>query len=61
MLGGSRGGGGEGSLVALTLEGSMEELFGPYLEGVRYLERESKSLGELYGGFLSRFSRYHVS
>lgn len=39
----------------------MEELFGPYLEGVRYLERESKSLGELYGGFLSRFSRYHVS
>lgn len=61
MLGSSRGGGAEGSLVAQTLEGSMEELFGPYLEGARYLERESKSLGELYGVFLGRFSKYHVS
>jgi hypothetical protein len=60
MLGSSRGGGAEGSLVAQTLEGSMEELFGPYLEGARYLERESKSLGELYGVFLGRFSKYHV-
>lgn len=47
------------SLVAATLERCMEDLFGPYLEGLRYLERESKSLGELYTGHLHRFTRYH--
>ena len=43
------------------LETAMEELFVPYLEGSRYIERESKSLTELYASFLTTFNRYHVS
>jgi hypothetical protein len=39
----------------------MEELFVPYTEGQRYLERESKSLTELYLDYLSAFTRYHVN
>jgi hypothetical protein len=39
----------------------MEELFVPYTEGQRYLERESKTLADLYSGYLSVFARYHVS
>ena len=42
------------------LETAMEELFVPYTEGLRYLERESKSLSELYSDHLLRFTRYHV-
>ncbi|KAL5507953.1 SEC10 [Sanghuangporus vaninii] len=47
--------------VSLTsmLETAMEDLFNPYTEGNRYLEKESKSLSELYMGYLHRFSRYH--
>ncbi|KAH8118616.1 exocyst complex protein [Phellopilus nigrolimitatus] len=45
--------------LSSMLETAMEELFVPYTEGMRYLERESKSLGELYMGYLSRFARYH--
>lgn len=50
------------STVSLSsmLETSMEELFVPYTEGNRYLERESKNLGELYMAYLQRFARYHV-
>lgn len=50
------------SSVALStmLETAMEELFIPYTEGQRYLERESKSLGELYSTYLYRYTRYHV-
>ncbi|KDQ08839.1 hypothetical protein BOTBODRAFT_37533 [Botryobasidium botryosum FD-172 SS1] len=50
-----------GATVALgtMLEGAMEELFVPYTEGARYLERESKSLGELYSLYLYKFTRYH--
>jgi hypothetical protein len=59
LAGGSSGAG--ASLVAGTLDGCMEELFGPWFEGGRYLERESKSLGELFVGFLHKFRRYHVS
>ncbi|KAI5119514.1 hypothetical protein M0805_002450 [Coniferiporia weirii] len=51
------------SLVTVSLssmlETSMEELFVPYTEGTRYLEKESKSLSELYMDHLSRFTRYH--
>lgn len=39
----------------------MEELFVPYTEGQRYLERESKNLTELYSVYLSAFARYHVN
>ncbi|KAI0787030.1 exocyst complex component Sec10 [Irpex lacteus] len=45
--------------VSTMLETAMEELFVPYTEGQRYLERESKSLGELYASFLTNFTRYH--
>jgi exocyst complex component 5 len=46
--------------VSAMLETAMEELFVPYTEGQRYLERESKSLSELYASFLTNFTRYHV-
>jgi exocyst complex component 5 len=46
--------------VSTMLETAMEELFMPYTEGQRYLERESKSLSELYASFLTNFTRYHV-
>ncbi|TDL29692.1 exocyst complex protein [Rickenella mellea] len=52
---------GSTSHVALgtMLETATEELFVPYTEGQRYLERESKSLGELYSTYLERFTKYH--
>jgi exocyst complex component 5 len=46
--------------VTQMLETAMEELFVPYTEGQRYLERESKSLGYLYSSYLVNFTRYHV-
>lgn len=46
--------------ISAMLEASMEELFVPYTEGQRYLEREIKSLGVLYGQLLAPFTRYHV-
>ncbi|GJE84255.1 exocyst complex component Sec10 [Phanerochaete sordida] len=45
--------------VSTMLETAMEELFVPYTEGQRYLERESKSLSELFASFLTNFTRYH--
>ncbi|THH26812.1 hypothetical protein EUX98_g7374 [Antrodiella citrinella] len=45
--------------VSTMLETAMEELFVPYLEGGRYIERESKNLTELYASFLTTFTRYH--
>ena len=54
--------GGSGSTaISSILETAMEELFVPYTEGQRYLERESKNLTELYSGYLSTFTRYHVN
>jgi len=49
------------STISLTtmLENAMEELFVPYTEGIRYLDRETKSLGELYTNYLAAFARYH--
>ena len=47
--------------LSSMLETAMEELFVPYTEGTRYLERESKSLGELYSSYLTKFAHYHVS
>jgi pantoate kinase len=53
---------GTGTAIAIgsVLESCNEELFAPYTEGTKYLERESKSLGELFATFLERFTRYHV-
>ncbi|KAF9006545.1 exocyst complex protein [Cyathus striatus] len=47
--------------IGSMLETSMEELFVPYIEGQRYLERESKNLEFQYSALLSSFSRYHKS
>lgn len=49
------------SVVSAMLENAMAELFVPYIEGQKYLDRESKSLGELYAGLLANYTRYHVS
>lgn len=46
--------------VSVMLETAMEELFAPYTEGQRYLEKESKCLTDLYAKHLSLFARYHV-
>ncbi|KAF5359040.1 hypothetical protein D9758_004777 [Tetrapyrgos nigripes] len=46
--------------VTTMLETTMEELFVPYTEGQRYLERESRSLGTLYTSLLINFTRYHA-
>ncbi|KAG1846794.1 exocyst complex component Sec10-like protein [Suillus subalutaceus] len=48
------------SVVSAMLENAMAELFVPYIEGQKYLDRESKSLGELYAGLLAIFARYHM-
>ncbi|GJJ10552.1 hypothetical protein Clacol_004779 [Clathrus columnatus] len=47
--------------VATMLETATDELFMPYIEGQKYLERESKSLAELYSNLLYKFNRYHES
>ncbi|KIK92287.1 hypothetical protein PAXRUDRAFT_830083 [Paxillus rubicundulus Ve08.2h10] len=46
--------------VSAMLEAAMEELFMPYTEGQKYLDRESKSLTELYASLLSNFTQYHM-
>lgn len=46
--------------ITTLLETALEELFVPYTEGQRYIEKESKSLGDLYAGHLAAFTRYHV-
>ena len=43
------------------LETAMEELFMPYTEGQKYIDRESKSLTELYANLLINFTQFHVS
>ncbi|KAK4049397.1 Exocyst complex component 5 [Microbotryomycetes sp. JL201] len=45
--------------VSTMLDQVIEELFVPYMEGTRYLDRESKSLTELYAGKLLRFTNWH--
>lgn len=47
--------------ISVMLEAAMEELFIPYTEGQRYIEREIKSLGTMYTNLLALFARYHVS
>ncbi len=49
---------GTGPLAAM-LDQAIDEIYVPWLEGTRYLDSESKNLVELYGGLLSRFTRYH--
>ncbi|GAA96373.1 uncharacterized protein L969DRAFT_91493 [Mixia osmundae IAM 14324] len=47
--------------LAAMLDQAVEEVFVQHLEGARYLDRESKSLTELYAGYLLRFANYHLS
>ena len=45
--------------IAQTLDQQMEELFIPYLVGSSYIDREKRSLEEVYSSLLFKFSIYH--
>ena len=45
--------------TALSLDQQLDELFVPYLVGNSYIERERKSLEELYSSLLFKFTIYH--
>jgi hypothetical protein len=46
--------------IAAVLDQQLDELFVPYLLGSSYIEREKKSLEELYSSLLFKFTTYHV-
>jgi hypothetical protein len=45
--------------ISQTLDQQLEELFVPYLVGTTYIDREKKSLEELYNSLLFKFTIYH--
>lgn len=45
--------------IAQTLDQQMEELFIPYIMGNSYIDREKKSLEELFNSLLFRYNIYH--
>ncbi|KAI1847313.1 hypothetical protein JX266_006538 [Neoarthrinium moseri] len=45
--------------IAQTLDQQMEELFVPYMVGNSYIEREKKSLEELFNSLLFKYNIYH--
>jgi hypothetical protein len=45
--------------ISQTLDQQMEELFVPYMVGNSYIEREKKSLEELYNSLLFKYNIYH--
>ncbi|KAM5356213.1 hypothetical protein ACJ41O_002859 [Fusarium nematophilum] len=45
--------------ISQTLDQQMEELFVPYLVGNSFIEREKKSLDEMYSSLLFKYSIYH--
>lgn len=47
------------SPLATMLDQSLDELFVPYMEGIRYIDRESRSLSDLYAGLLSKYIAFH--
>lgn len=51
--------GASASPLATMLDQSVEELFVPYMEGIRYIDRESRSLADLYAGLLFKFISFH--
>lgn len=51
---------GSSAAISVMLETAMEELFAPYTEGSRYIDKECKCLTDLYAGLLSVFAKYHV-
>lgn len=50
-----------GSSLSIMLESAVEDIFLPYMEGAKYLERESKNLTELYASYLAAFHASHRS
>ncbi|KAI0050185.1 exocyst complex component Sec10 [Auriscalpium vulgare] len=50
---------GSTTAIGAMLETAMEELFVPYTEGQRYIEREIRYLGDVYANSLAVFTRYH--
>ncbi|EAW13574.1 exocyst subunit SEC10 [Aspergillus clavatus NRRL 1] len=48
------------SQTALILDQQLEDLFVPYFVGSSYIERERKSLEELYASLLFRFTTFHA-
>ncbi|EST09944.1 Exocyst complex component Sec10-like protein [Kalmanozyma brasiliensis GHG001] len=51
--------GASASPLATMLDQSLDELFVPYMEGIRYIDRESRSLTDLYAGLLSKYITFH--
>ncbi|KAK2069010.1 hypothetical protein P8C59_003620 [Phyllachora maydis] len=47
------------SQISQTLDQQMEELFVPYLVGNSYIDREKRSLEEMYNSLLFKFTIYH--
>lgn len=45
--------------ISQTLDQQMEELFVPYLVGSSYIDKEKRSLEELYNSLLFKFTIYH--
>jgi exocyst complex component 5 len=45
--------------IAQTLDQQMEELFVPYMVGNSYIEREKRSLEELFNSLLFKYNIYH--
>jgi exocyst complex component 5 len=48
------------SSISATLDQNLDDLFVPYLENSRYIEREVKSLQELYSSLLYKYNGFHV-
>lgn len=48
------------SQITLILDQQFDELFVPYFVGSSYMERESRSLGELYSSLLFKYTIFHV-
>ena len=47
--------------VSAALDQNLDDLFVPYLENGRYIEKEVKSLQELYSSFLYKYNGFHVN
>ncbi|KAM3539775.1 hypothetical protein ARSEF1564_007305 [Beauveria bassiana] len=45
--------------IAQALDQQLDELFVPYLVGNLYIEREKKSIDEMYSSLLFKFTMYH--
>src|SRR5271170_3197359 len=48
------------SSITGTLDQNLDDLFVPYLENSRYIDREVKSLQERYSSFLYKYNGFHV-